>query len=284
MEPGRVTVVCLCYNHEAFVEDSIRSVMNQTYKNTEIIAVDDASTDRSKAIIGKLAYSYPQIQFISLEKNIGNCAAFNKALAVATGEYIIDHASDDILLPERIEKGIASLVQTGAGVNFCNAINIDEKGAELGHHYQIDQQGKATVNVPEGDVYKELVQRYFICPPTMMVGKQVFDALGGYDEALAYEDFDFWVRSSRVFAYCYTDEVLVKRRILSVSKSVKQYSYKDAQMRSTYRVCEKIRTMNRSAPEQNALKKRIAYEWRMCLRTGNLKLAWNYARLYSRIS
>src|ERR1700749_5034941 len=92
-----VTVICLCYNHENFVTESLFSVMNQDYAFVELIIVDDCSTDNSKNIIKKWLLDYPEVRFISNEINLGNTKSFNKALQFAKGDYIIDLAADDVL-------------------------------------------------------------------------------------------------------------------------------------------------------------------------------------------
>jgi glycosyltransferase involved in cell wall biosynthesis len=273
-----VSVIAVCYNHERFVEQTLQSVLNQTYSNIEIIVVDDASTDNSVKEIKKFINKFPKTQFIKQHENIGNCKAFNKGLALAKGEYIIDLATDDILLKDRVEKGVKALVKCGQeyGVNFTNATIIDEQSIIHQHFYPIDQSGKAKISVSEGEIYSKLVARYFICPPTMMTRREVFEKLNGYDESLAYEDFDFWVRSSRYFKYCFTDEVLVQRRVVSGSLSSKQYVRNSLQMRSTFKVCKKIKKLNKTANENTALRKRIYFEMRQCLRLGDFKLFFNY--------
>lgn len=275
-----VTVICLCYNQARFVKEAILSVLNQTYPHIQLILVDDASTDNSVAVIQEILAEYPVIQFLPLSVNSGNCKAFNEALLLATGEYIIDLAADDLLLPDRVQKGVAALTEArnSFGVNFTDADWIDEGGALLYRHS--DRFPHHTI--PQGSIYRNLIQRFFICSPTMMFKREVIDSLGGYDEDLAYEDFDFWIRSSRNFNYCYTPEVLVKKRKVRNSMSQKQFRLFSPQLRSTFKVCEKILALNRSAEEQKALANRILYEIRVCLRLLHFSLAIRYARLYVR--
>jgi glycosyltransferase involved in cell wall biosynthesis len=275
-----VSIIALCYNHERFVEQAIHSIINQSYSNIEIIVVDDASTDASAERIEKLTSLYPEIKFLKLDENVGNCRAFNKGLSLANGEFIIDFATDDILLEDRVEKGVKALVEAGQnyGVNFTNAAIINEQSIIHHHFYPIDQSGKSKVKVKEGSIYSELVARYFICPPSMMSRRSVFEKLNGYDESLAYEDFDFWVRSSRYFKYCYTDEVLVQRRIVSGSLSSQQYVRNSPQMRSTFKVCLKIKKLNRTNNENAAFRKRIYYEMSQCVKVGDFRLFFQYAK------
>ena len=83
------------------------------------------------------------------------------------------------------------------GVHFCDVELLDESGKSFGTHYQRDKDGKLMVPVPSGDIYSELVERYLISAPSMMMRRTVLEELDGYDEDLTYEDFDFWVRSAR---------------------------------------------------------------------------------------
>jgi len=276
-----VSVICLCYNHEHYLEEAVQSILSQSYLDIELIIVDDCSEDNSVQVIEKIIENNPGVKFIKNPGNLGNCRSFNKGFHVSKGEYIIDHAADDILFKDRIRQGINAFQDRDEdyGVNFCDAIIIDKDSKEIGHHYRQDRSGKLSDTVPQGDVYAELLKNYFICPPTMMVKREVLDQMGGYDENLAYEDFDFWIRSSRKFKYCFTNQVLVAKRELSESLSARQYSTKSDQMQSTFEVCKKAYQLNRNNRESKALNFRIMYEIRQCLRTKNYDLGLEYNSL-----
>jgi glycosyltransferase involved in cell wall biosynthesis len=280
MSQPLVTVVCLCYNHGRFVKEAIESVLNQTYSNVELIVVDDASTDNSREVITKTIEGHPRVAFIPLDKNQGNCRAFNKGWRMAKGEFVIDLAADDVLLPVRIERGVREFLSNDnrVGVQFSDAEIIDETGGHLGFHSDRFPHN----NIPKGDIYKELIKKYFICSPTMMFKKSVLDQLGGYDEQLAYEDFDFWIRSARSFHYVYIPEVLVKRRIVKNSLSQRQFRRSSIQQASTFTVCQKILELNQNESERKALNARIFYEFQHALRKADFYLAVRYIGLWVR--
>lgn len=269
-----VSVICLCHNHKPFLEEAIESVLTQTYSNIELIVVDDASTDGCKDVLERLCQEH-DLLYIDLPKNIGNCAAFNKGFSQARGKYIIDFATDDVMLPHRIEQQVRffEMQEPNVGVVFSNAEIIDEDGNLLKLHYLIDDQGNVKDSVPEGDVYSEVLSRYFISPPTMMMRREVLNDLGGYDESLAYEDFDFWVRSARIYQYAFQPHCLTKVRRVKASLSTKLYEKGDRQLESTYRVCLKAANMNRCRRDELALIKRLRYEMRHAVLTGNYKEA-----------
>ena len=275
-----ISVICLCYNQQAFVGAAIRSVLSQTYAHVELIVVDDASTDNSQSAIRE-AIGNRDIRFIRLSENIGNCAAFNRGLEISTGAYVIDLAADDLLLPSRIETGVRDFSKASdkAGVHFSDAFIINETGDVLRTHYRRDSHGQLAETVPSGNLYLDLVRKYFICPPTMMIRRRVLEALGGYDESLHYEDFDFWVRSSREFDYLFNKAPLVKKRIVRGSHGMSQSRLRNHHQESTLKVCKKIYSLNKSPEEDEALLWRCNYEIRQSLKTLNVGLVPKFKTL-----
>lgn len=275
-----VTIICLCYNQRQFLKPAIQSVLDQTYENIELIVVDDASTDGSQEVIEQLVITHPSIKYFPLSKNSGNCKAFNYALKHTKGEYIIDLAADDILKPTRVQEGLKGFHQRGSeyGINYTDAEIIDESGNHLSTFYSRKNYGYSP-QIKEGYVYPDLLKRYFICPPTLMFRKEVFHDLGGYDESLAYEDFDFLLRASKRFHFFFTDEILVKRRVVKGSMSSLQYKKGSPQLWSTYKICLKAWDLNSNKQEEKALKKRIIYEGRKALQLGEFKLFFKYLQL-----
>lgn len=277
-----VTVICLCYNHENYVIEALNSVLNQTYPNVQLIVVDDASTDDSVTTIEEFVTLHPNTQFVKQEINVGNCTAFNSALKHVKGEYIIDLAADDILLPERVSEGVKTFEQHSDdyGINFTDAAYIDEHGKLIKQHYSRNNAGELIEDVPQGNVFKDVLQTYFICSPTTMIKKIVFDHLNGYDESLTYEDFDLWVRASRHWKFCYTDQILVYKRTLPQSHGQQQYKKGSTQMESTYLVCVKAYHLCESKEEFTALRKRIKYELKHAIWLIKLPLVMRYINLW----
>ncbi|MFM7429555.1 MAG: glycosyltransferase [Flammeovirgaceae bacterium] len=277
-----VTIFCLCYNHEKFVAQALHSVFNQTYTNIQVIVLDDGSTDGSVKEIEKQLSNRPDVHFINHTSNMGYCSSLNEVAALTKGEFVIDLSADDILMPTRVEVGVREFLKKGEsyGVNFSDAFIINEFGREISVH----SQKHPHANIPEGDIYKNLIDSYFICPPTLMFRRSVLAKIGGYDETLAFEDFDFLIRSSREFNYFYTPLPLVKKRILASSMSATQFVRNNPQRWSTYQVCKKIALLNKTIEEQNALKKRLLYECRTSVRLFELRLALKFLKLYFRLS
>lgn len=276
-----VSIICLCHNQKDFVESAIKSVFTQTYQNIQLIVVDDGSMDGSQEVIRELLKTNTDISFISLDDTIGNCAAFNRGLALANGDFIIDLAGDDILLPKRVEEGINDFINapSEAGVHFSDAFLINAAGEMMDTFYPRNESGQLTEEIPQGDLYRKLVSRYFICAPTMMTKREVFEKLAGYDEQLSYEDFDFWIRSSRHYHYLFNPAPLVKKRELPNSLGKVQFAIRSRHLDSTLKVCRKIYDLNTTAEEYRALIKRCRYEIKQCVKTLNLGLIAKYRKL-----
>ena len=277
-----VSVLCLCYNQKSFVKEAIDSVLNQTYRPVQLIILDDGSTDGSADEIARCIVAKPEIIFIRNQENIGYTKSLNKAWSHVKGEFTIDLAADDILFPNRIEEGVADFKNRSPqfGLQFSDAELIDARGDLMGKHS--DKYPHASI--PQGDIYKEIIQRYFICPPTIMFRKSVLDRMGGYDGSLAFEDFDFLIRASREYFFCYSSKALVKRRLVKNSMSEKQFERGNEQRMSTLIICKKIQKLNRNKEEENALRKRVRYEFLLSLQMLDLGLAIEFLKFYFRLS
>ena len=286
MESPLVSVVCLCYNHERFVEEALESVFRQTYSNIQVIIVDDCSVDGSVSTIKRVISQYPQkIEHVFLKKNMGNCKAFNLGLKSATGDFVIDFSTDDVMMPDRIEKQIRFFEKQNenVGVVFTDAIYINENGASIRNHYDYLFKKKLIDHVPHGDVFRDVLTTYFISSPTMMVKKKVMDGLHGYDETLSYEDFDFWVRASRDFQFAFLNEKTTKVRKSKDSMSSGWYQKGDKQLHSTFLVCLKAEKLCRDEHDLDALRWRALYEFRQSVFSQNKTEAKLFAELLRRL-
>ncbi len=277
MNQPLVTVICLCYNHARFVSRAVQSVLQQDYPHVELWVADDASTDNSRDLICNLQQRHPQIHVFLNEVNEGHCRIFNKVFSKTRGRYIIDLSADDLLMPERIRRGVEELERKGEafGIHFGDALYIDEYGRELFLH----SEKYPHASVPQEDVYAALVSRYFICPTTVMFRREVLEHCGGYDEHLHYEDFDILVRAARKYKFVYSPEVLVKRRIVRTATSRKQFRIFSRHSYTTLTVCRKIMDLNRTEAERRALQRRLWYELRLNMRLLNVDVAWQLLQL-----
>lgn len=267
-----VTIVALCYNQAPFVAAALDSILAQTYPNLEVILVDDASTDDSRSVLSRYAQAHPHWQTLFLPQNQGNCAAFNAALHRTRGDFVIDFATDDVLLPARVAQQVAAFqtLSPDYGVVYTDSELIDDRSAFVRHYYRRDGRGRLHPLPAEGWVFAAVLRRHFISAPTMMMRRATLLSLGGYDETLTYEDFDFWVRAARTWKFHFLDAVTTRKHLHQGSKSRRAYRPHDPYVASTIQVCYKALALCRSPDERVALAARVRWELRQAVRWGNL--------------
>jgi glycosyltransferase involved in cell wall biosynthesis len=263
-----VTIIALCYNHAPYLRLALDSIRAQTYSHLEVWLVDDASQDESPSILREYAQANPSWHLLLLPKNQGNCRAFNQAFFQSKGEFVVDFATDDVLLPDRISQQVAQFqrLDVSYGMVYSNAELIDEQGRSLGLHQRPDGQGGLLPRPASGWVLADVLGRYFICTATMLMRRQTLARLGGYDETLSFEDFDFWVRASRDWQFYYQDIVTTQRRQHARSMSTRAYQPNDPYLLSNIAICRKALALVRSPAEVAALGVRLRWEMLQALR------------------
>lgn len=274
-----VSIICLCYNHENFVKESLDSVVNQSYKNIQIIIVDDHSSDNSVSEIENWIKNHSDVTFIKNSKNMGNNLSFNQVLPLVKGDYVIDFATDDVLFEDTIASQIEAFHQNpSAALVFGNAELVDEKGKHLSYHFHTNSAQKVLDTSLHKTNYISLLKGgNCMCSVSAMMKKSVVDTLKGYDESLFYEDLDFWFRLSKQYSITFIDQPLVQKRVINTSQSTffyKKNEYAKKINASTYKILRKSYVMNTSAEEHQALLKRVHFEM-----VHNLKLK-NYGLLF----
>jgi hypothetical protein len=275
-----VTIICLCYNQEAYVIESLQSVINQDYQRIELIIVDDCSNDNSKSVIKKWLLDHPEIQFIANKTNLGSTKSFNKALKTAKGTYVIDLAADDILLNNCVSlqcNAFADSAFKNLGIVYGNAALINEFGDFNSYYFAVDHHKNVIQKRTTGDIYLSVLKGGdSMCSVSAMVKKTVFDELKGYDENLAYEDLDFWIRASRLYDVDFIDEILINKRIVTNSLGTNFFKKKNTINNSTFLILEKAIRLNQTKEENKALLKRIHFEMILAFHTSNFTLLLKY--------
>ena len=202
-----VSVVIPTYNRANLLKRAIQSVINQTYKNLEIIIVDDGSTDRTKDIVK--TFSDSRIQYIRHPENRGTSAARNTGIKNSKGNFIalLDH--DDEYLPERIEKGIK--VFKGAPENL---------GMVWSNYWKVNKEKKEKKIAFLKYHLEDAKKWIFPMPSTWVIRKKVFKKNGFFDEELGpAEDTDFAIRLCKVFSFYFINEPLAVYHITKGSYS-----------------------------------------------------------------
>lgn len=272
-----VTVVCIAYNHEQWIEEALESVRLQDYYAKELIVVDNGSTDTTAELIRNWVDQKSDlmpVEAIFHSEMQPYCKLFNEILARVKGHYLVDLSGDDVLYPDHLSASINELKQApGAAFVFSDAYILDQRG-EVTTFYRRNAGGDLKEAIVLSNIYETLIHRHYICSPTVVFNTVILRREGGYDESLFYEDFDIQVRLAREHPVVFSDHIGVLKRKHSRSMSSGQYqSHHSKMLPSTVKVCSKIRGMNIYPEENLALKKRILNELKHALWSANFEPA-----------
>lgn len=200
MEP-LVSVVIPTYNREATIQRALESIMGQTYKNIEIIVVDDGSSDNTVKKIKE--YEDERIILLCQSEHGGANRARNYGIRYAKGEFIAFQDSDDEWLPDKLEKQICYMKQENYKVCFCS--------------YKLWNGNKYINTIPDdydnfdaGNIKQELLKHNIIGTPALVVHESVIKDIGGFDEKLPrLQDYEFVIRIIRKYEIGFLDIALL---------------------------------------------------------------------------
>ena len=232
-----VSTIVLCYNQARFVVETLESVKAQTYKATQLIIVDDCSADDSVALIDRwLQCNAIQCTFIRHHENEGICKSLNEALAVAKGKYIASVASDDVWLPDKLQRQVEILESQPAsvGVLYSDAFQMNEHGHSLPSMFI--EAHRRLPDMPQGRILDALLAGNFIPAMTTLIRRSCYDQVGRYDESLPWEDWDMWLRIAREYSFAYSPTPSAKYRIHVGSLS---HSNRACILKGVFNICLK---------------------------------------------
>ena len=249
-----VSVIIPAYNHEKYVKDTIKSIINQTYQNIEIIVIDDGSKDSTWHKIQEMG---PECDsrfarvIMETKENEGTCKTYNKLLSKANGEFIYLIASDDISKPQAIEKEVGFLSQNPEyvlAVGNSEAINSDGKRIYFDKDGEITEDENLAVyktteflqEIRHLDFKSENFGEYstFLAvgnylPNGYLVRKSAFDKCGNFTPEAPLEDYWEMLQLSKYGKFKYIDEILFSYR-LHGANTVTQAKHMRQMARKTY--------------------------------------------------
>lgn len=208
-----VSVVVSSYNSEEFIEESLMSLLDQSFEDFELLVVNDASTDNSLEIIQKLQEKDNRIKILNNEVNIGLTRSLNKAIKVANGKYIARQDADDISYSTRLEKQVNYMEKNN------NIVLLGSRHIDI-----IEDQKQESKYISFEKINNDIYMYNPIAHSSAMFRKDIFRNIGLYDETyLTSQDFDAWIRLAQVGKIAMLDEILVERKIHHNSISAKKH-------------------------------------------------------------
>ena len=204
----KVSIVLPTYNGAKYIRQSIDSCLNQTYKNIELIIVDDGSTDETPEIIK--SYQDERIKYLRHDKNRGLPNALNTGFANATGEYLTWTSDDNYYDEEAIGKMLSFLIDKNCSFVYCDYYVFKEN----------DHSNLNIVKLPDIPA----LETHNDIGTCFLYSTRIKEAIGEYDdEAFLGEDYDYWIRISKQFSMCHIAEALYYFRTHSKSLSVSRF-------------------------------------------------------------
>jgi glycosyltransferase involved in cell wall biosynthesis len=203
----RVSVIIPAYNSVPYISSAIDSALNQTYRDYEVIVVDDGSTDKTAEVIA--SYS-SKIRCFS-QANAGVSSARNRGLSESSGEFIAYLDGDDVWYPQKLERQVAFLdAHAECGLVHSDVTVIDEQESVIHARFNVETARP----IPSGYCRQDLLRRCHIQIPSVIERRRCIDDIGGFDERLiATEDYLHWIMVAlKGWAFGYINEPLAKYR------------------------------------------------------------------------
>ena len=199
--PPLVSVIIPTYNRWPMIAEAVQSVLAQTFAAFELIVVDDGSTDNT----ARLLSSCDSRIKISSQPHAGVAAARNAGVAMSLGKYIAFLDSDDLWSPAKLVAQV-DFMERNSGVHICQTQEIWIRGG-------VRVNPKSRHRKATGDIFRRSLELCLVSPSAVMMTKELFDLVGGFDEAFAVcEDYDLWLRIALAHAVFLIDSPLVTKR------------------------------------------------------------------------
>ncbi|MDB9312971.1 glycosyltransferase family 2 protein [Spirulina sp. CS-785/01] len=201
-----VSIITPTFNCSQFVKQTIKSVQNQTHQNWEMIIVDDCSQDNTANILKAIADNDERIHFIQLTTNVGPAKARNVAIQAARGRFIAFLDSDDLWLPNKLEKQIHFMQSKGMAFSYTQYRRFS--GSSLGH----------LVSIPNSLNYRQLLKNTAIATSTVVINRDFTGEVKTQNQG--YDDFILWLSILKQgFTAFALQEDLMRYRVSSNSVS-----------------------------------------------------------------
>lgn len=206
---GLISIIMAAYNAEKTIEQAIKSVLNQTYQNFELLVVNDCSKDRTAELVMNIAAEDDRVRLLSNEKNSGVSYTRKHGLEKAKGSWIAILDSDDAWVPEKLEKQIDLQKKMNADLLFTGSAFMDSDGQVIDWYLQ----------VPAEVTYRKLLKQNVLSNSSALVRKELYVKHYVLGDGM-HEDFAIWLGILKEGKKAYgVDEPLLIYRIAKSSKS-----------------------------------------------------------------
>lgn len=214
---GKVSVIMPNYNCGKYLEETVNSVINQTYRNWELLIVDDCSTDNSVEVIKNLQSKDDRIKLFINEKNSGAAASRNRAMREASGKWIAFLDSDDLWTPDKLEKQLSFMTEGGYKFSYTAYRQIDENSEPL--NVLVTGPKKLTKRKMFKYCYPGCLTVMYDSTETGVV--QIPDCIANGEN-----DYAIWLKVVKKYDCMYLSEILAEYRVRQSSLSHRSSKFK----------------------------------------------------------
>jgi teichuronic acid biosynthesis glycosyltransferase TuaG len=199
------------YNHGKYLSEAIESVLNQSFKDFELLILDDCSKDNSQKIIETYQRRDVRIRALFHKKNMGIAKTLNDLLAEAKGTYVAFNASDDVWEMSKLEKQLAILQKDDSLIVWSEGKLIDSDGVSTGETFTQNQL--AVHKKKSGNLFEVLVERNFIFGSTVILKRSSVEGVQFSEKLKYYNDCKFFIDLSRCHLFFFIPEPLARYRV-----------------------------------------------------------------------
>ncbi len=217
----KVSIILPTYNYAHYLPAALESLLAQTYKNFEVIVVDDASSDNTKQVINKFLNQSDKIKYFKNRKNLGPAKNFNRGLSYASGQYVVFFHPDDLFAPQFLEKQVRILdANPNIGVVFCLSHTINSQGKIIGK--QKSAYVKPVGLIPQPTAFSKLIFGNYLPFLSAITRRKLVERIGRLHPQLSqFCDWDLWLKISQLTDFYLLPEYLSYYRIHPQSHSYK---------------------------------------------------------------
>lgn len=227
---GLVSVIVPVYNRESLVSETIDSILSQTYKNFEVILINDGSSDDSLSVLVAYERRFPEKIRVIDQSNQGQIIARNNGIKVAQGDYIAFLDSDDLWKKDKLERQIP-LFNKGVGLVYAGTEIINEKGETI--------RAEPADETLSGNIYPQLLVKNRMTGGTVVVTSESLRRVGVFStDFKAAENWDLWLRICKEYLAEVVAEPLIEYRIHSNNMSSDTQLMLDAKMKIIEKHCD----------------------------------------------
>jgi glycosyltransferase involved in cell wall biosynthesis len=210
----KVSIIIPAYNCREFLPNAVESVLAQSFRDYELLIIDDGSTDGTAGIAARCAAAHPGIVRYLCRENAGPGVARNTGIRCSSGKYIAFIDADDVWLPDKLSRQIGFMENSSqTGLLYCDNYFVDRQRKHLEGYQRL-------VTLHRGMIAAELFQHCFILTSGVVIRRECLDTIGLFREDIRTgEDYDLFLRISHRYRIDWIEEKLFERRAVAESLS-----------------------------------------------------------------